>query len=29
MDARQSGTAPDEAAANRYMAEVRDVVVPA
>ena len=30
MDARQSGSNPDEAsaAANRYMAEVKDVVVP-
>ena len=29
MDARQSGSAPDEAsaAAGRYMAEVKDVVV--
>jgi hypothetical protein len=30
MDARQSGSAPDEAsaAAGRYMAEVKQVVVP-
>src|SRR4051812_30258184 len=30
MDARQSGSAPDDASAsaNRYMAEVKDVVVP-
>ena len=30
MNARQSGSAPDEAsaAADRYMAEVKDVVVP-
>jgi hypothetical protein len=30
MDARQSGSNPDEAsaAANRYMAEVKGVVVP-
>ena len=30
MDARQSGSTPDEAsvAAGRYMAEVKDVVVP-
>ena len=31
MDARQNGNAPDDAsaAADRYMAEVKDVVVPA
>ena len=31
MDAREGGSAPDEAseAANRYMAEVKHVVVPA
>ena len=30
IDARQSGSAPDEAsAADRYMAEVKNVVVPA
>ena len=31
MDARQSGSAPDDAAAaaDRYMAEVKGVVVPA
>jgi hypothetical protein len=31
MDARQSGSSPDEAseAANRYMAEVKDVVISA
>ena len=31
MDARQSGSSPDDAsaAANRYMAEVKDIVVPA
>ena len=30
MDARQSGSNPDEAsaAADRYMAEVKDIVVP-
>ena len=30
MDARQSGSAPDEAsdAAGRYMAEVKNIVVP-
>jgi hypothetical protein len=31
MDARQSGSSPDEAseAANRYMAEIKDVVISA
>jgi hypothetical protein len=30
MDARQGGSSPDDAstAANRYMAEVKDIVVP-